>query len=392
MKLNSDAMSQFKRSYQWVFYLAVFLLSLYLAQLLLMGTLFWFYAALPDNWAAPLLPGGALALAIIFAALLRFSFRCPVWNTGLRGWIENTPWTPDRRLPFGPVTLTRNELSILGVCALLAGYFFQNVYPVLLYVAPYCGMMTFANLRTRSFGSVYATVLLTSLIPLTTSSQWMTMALIAAAYFSCCRGYENALRRFPWDASVDREFRLIPASSAALCEYWPLVNRGRQGSLEPQISWKHVWGISLVCAWLAAEMTYLCSITANGGDATELHDAAIGTTIFFALVVACARLLIYGSLYAPISVVGRIATGRLRIPGYDQVFRAPMLILGSGVLIPAVLLSIKVYPEVVVFLTVFTTLALAMGMRPTLAEWVFTGEYRMSNNRPGLPKEWVQTA
>jgi hypothetical protein len=86
----------------------------------------------------------------------------------------------------------------------------------------------------------------------------------------------------------------------------------------------------------------------------------------------------YCNGYAPpINIWGRLTTGRLIIPGYDQVVLAPFAVLAVGIAAWYVPLWLEFNP-------IFATpIALAMmwwiiwGMPPSLRQWRLTGNHRI---------------
>jgi hypothetical protein len=92
------------------------------------------------------------------------------------------------------------------------------------------------------------------------------------------------------------------------------------------------------------------------------------------------RLLVYldGSA-APISLLGRLATGRLVIRGYDSVFAAPLLALWAGVGVPIVLLSFGVGPMEAGSAALALSVLLALKVGPNLREWRLAGGQRLTS-------------
>jgi hypothetical protein len=101
--------------------------------------------------------------------------------------------------------------------------------------------------------------------------------------------------------------------------------------------------------------------------------------VFLLQALFFGRLLLYCIGYSPpISLRGRIRTFRWIIPGYDQVFVAPLLTLLVGGVLPLVL-SRQGLDEILV-MPLCATLALlaTLTVPPSLFQWRLTGHHRMT--------------
>jgi hypothetical protein len=101
------------------------------------------------------------------------------------------------------------------------------------------------------------------------------------------------------------------------------------------------------------------------------------------LAVGCViRLCDYCIGYwPPISLMGRLVHGRWIIPGYDQVFVAPLLSLLVAVAAWFVPMWTGLPRLMVTPVAVTLTWWILFGMGPTLRTWRLTGNHRMS---PGI--------
>src|SRR5262249_12037823 len=90
------------------------------------------------------------------------------------------------------------------------------------------------------------------------------------------------------------------------------------------------------------------------------------------------RLSLYLSGYLPpISIWGRLTTGRWIIPGYDKVFVAPLLAVGLAAWMSTEILNRNLDPRVYVPMVTFVFLAIFLGMGPSLKAWRLTGNHRI---------------
>ncbi len=95
--------------------------------------------------------------------------------------------------------------------------------------------------------------------------------------------------------------------------------------------------------------------------------------LFVCIFVPLFRLSTYATLYrAPISILGRICTGRWIIPGYDVCSVGPFLSLVGAIAVYA-LTPREISPS----LAITTSLLLALITPPGLAQWRLTGKHRI---------------
>ena len=80
----------------------------------------------------------------------------------------------------------------------------------------------------------------------------------------------------------------------------------------------------------------------------------------------------------PISLLGRVATGRLILPGYDKIFIAPVCAAGLALVMANVHSPIFTMPAWAGITSGFVSAVLLAG-GPTLADWKLTGEYRINS-------------
>lgn len=122
--------------------------------------------------------------------------------------------------------------------------------------------------------------------------------------------------------------------------------------------------------------------------ATEIQDLALriamGGLLFANLVigvVAIGRLGIYlnGGHLPPISLWGRLRTGRLIIPKYDAVFLAPLVALLAGFAVFLIGVSLGINPLYFGPVEVIITLMILLIMGPKLKEWQLTAPCRIAN-------------
>jgi hypothetical protein len=111
--------------------------------------------------------------------------------------------------------------------------------------------------------------------------------------------------------------------------------------------------------------------------------------IWVILIVVRAFTYLVGHL-PPISIMGRIATRRWILPGYDVMFIAPLVALFVALALPKLLLLIGVAPLVAFPFSTAVIVWVCFGMRPTIVEWHYTGHFRIPNESLGKRQQFVR--
>jgi hypothetical protein len=120
-------------------------------------------------------------------------------------------------------------------------------------------------------------------------------------------------------------------------------------------------------------------------EGPDKFEAAPIICTFLMLPSIGGRLLIYLNGYAPpISFRGRIVTGRWIIPGYDQVFVAPLLALIAGSWLPKVLINRGFGFVEANTISLIWVYFLILILGPSLKTWRLTGNHRIM--APAAPK------
>jgi hypothetical protein len=89
----------------------------------------------------------------------------------------------------------------------------------------------------------------------------------------------------------------------------------------------------------------------------------------------------------PISILGRIATGRLIIPGYDVVFIAPLLMTIAASVIPRSLIALGVTPAAAMGAGAASAIFLGIKLPPSRRRWWLTAPHRIT---PSLRSQQLQ--
>ncbi|HUG89574.1 MAG TPA: hypothetical protein VML55_01990 [Planctomycetaceae bacterium] len=79
----------------------------------------------------------------------------------------------------------------------------------------------------------------------------------------------------------------------------------------------------------------------------------------------------------PISLRGRVGTGRLIVPGYDRVLLAPAVAALAGAGIPFAFRMAGWDLQIGLAISTAATLLAILSLGPTLEEWRLTGNHRI---------------
>jgi hypothetical protein len=132
-------------------------------------------------------------------------------------------------------------------------------------------------------------------------------------------------------------------------------------------------GLAFAVGWLMFCAAY------HFRELPEIKEFPQMASAYIVMPAVIGRLWIYLYGYVPpISVFGRIATGRLVIPGYDVVLVAPLTIgLVAGVL-PRTLSAIGIAPLIAYPLAASVVTWLALALPPRREDWQLTGHHRIA--------------
>lgn len=310
----------------------------------------------------------------------------PFYRPRYREWLRSVAWDPSKPLPLGPPTLViQDGIVLLALAALGGDWEWGLVYGAAM-LAGWSALLVAANYGAGLDALALLGAL--TLLPLMLAEfyPWLG-AMTLPAYLIAAAGVKPGLRMFPWErmprwealnaSKVEREGRPT--------DLWPLVRTFHSGSVPIEFALSHalLWATFLGAA--AATLTVAIEMDEIARGHRYLRDASGMTTAVrcICLLLGMFRVLTYASYCRPpISLAGRIATGRLIIPGYDQIFVAPLLVLLIGFGGPVILWHWGASDPLAIGITLFAMVAIAFGMGPNLGRWHLTGENRIVGRRP----------
>jgi hypothetical protein len=142
-------------------------------------------------------------------------------------------------------------------------------------------------------------------------------------------------------------------------------------------------------AILAGWWIYVLFTVFSVGSQPEMAHAMMNNISVFSAMGAVFRLIRYINRYwPPINLRGRVTTGQIIIPGYDQVFIAPLLMIAIAYFLPRFCLPYMPV-SVVGAITVAGVIGVGLNLGPTFRRWQLTGHHRIFAGlvrEPPVPK------
>jgi hypothetical protein len=328
-----------------------------------------------------------LLIGSFIAGALRVALFHPRFSSRYANWLAGTPWHAGRDLPLGPVKFVPEDLLYV-VPLMVLSVADANVFawvPLCGYVLGYC-MLCIASVRDPSARWFALGLFLLASFPLLWYRQVAVLyAALAVATVIAHVGLEISLRHFPWDLGDSmRDLKKRPRAGLS----WPF---DRLAPFEPPTPISPAMGFAtaaIIGWWIYVLLASLIQVSGDLG--LMLANLMVSNHLpVICVVFAFLRWIAYCGLYwPPISLWGRVRTGRLIIPGYDYVFITPLLMCGVSLLLPRLLLP-HLSPAVVGGTTAAFAAALFFNGGPTIRSWRLTGHHRLvagGRREPVAPK------
>jgi hypothetical protein len=313
-----------------------------------------------------------MSIALVFYALSRVTRYSPLLVGRYGTWLANTPWRPGMPLPLGPSTLVWEDLAPLGTAVAIAIYASGPsawLAPFTTFVVVYSLVNLVPFGRARQSTSFYLFGFAWPLVLLTWLNTPLAMSIVALILLATEVGIRHALRTFPGQSRQWAEEKRLDKLRTA--GRWPL---GPQPA-EVAIPLSHGLLIPACVGWIT-----FCVMATDDRCATWSHDMSFGLlfVILASVVIALTRWAVYcGRYFPPISIWGRVRTGRWIIPGYDVALIAPLLTLFTAIVLPLALRAIGVMPAATYPVSIAAVLTIAFNAPPTFRRWSLTGHHRI---------------
>lgn len=314
--------------------------------------------------------------AVVGYGLFRVAAFHPWYRKDYRGWLEQTCWSVIKPLPLGPVHLAVQDVLAVALLTFLLGD-----GPVSRHFAPFAFLLAYLGglvLSTWMVGLVWTSFVLAAglgLAVLLAKEGGFSLAWLAILYPIALAGLRGSLALFPWDTGQ-------PAYQTDLVLESPQERQQRTlgwpfDYLDPRrhdyrIGYRDAILISLLAGWWAYVLGFHLPMPARPNVPLIAFMAALSIAFPGRLIRYC---LAY---WPPISLWGRICTGRWIIPRYDQVFVAPFTALVVGAALSGLLIGLRLPQDAALSISVSAVLIIALTMGPSLSEWQLTGLHRMN--------------
>jgi hypothetical protein len=313
-----------------------------------------------------------LKLAILVLACGCFGFAKWNFHPYRRGtyaeWLRTTPWTRRLRLPLGPTYLGWIDWIKLAALAALGWWDLQldPAWIAVTFGVPYFFVGAFALAGSSKVEAAALALGLGWLILVAPNASAMA-AILAVMYLIFYLGLAEYLDSLPWDEPERAAAAKLKLASSV---GWPFDKLG-PGRKFSKATWASVFTWAGLIAWL-----FYC--VGTGLERLKGSDPALGAGFaglfaFFAAMIRWA--FYYDNCHPPLSLSGRVATGRWIIPGYDHIFLPPLAILASATFIILYVNVIGASPSLVLAATVGTSILIARGAGPSMSRWRLTGDY-----------------
>jgi hypothetical protein len=315
----------------------------------------------PEVWAMLLrIHLTILCFSMGLYGLVRATCFHPAVQRGYRAWLRTSAWHPGMKLPLGPATLVWWDGIVLLAGAALAWWHLQQslFLPLLTFGCAYVGCSLLPLAETFSWGA-YMSAFGLAFVARCIDQPKIAVPIAAVLLLFTEYALRTSLRRFPWE-------RERPAD--------PLTRRGGLAIIPPDtkpLIPAHLAfaGSALLGAWLWAILSL------NDLRARPLEVSLI--LCWLAMLGLLVRFGIYcGKFQPPLTLLGRLWTGRLIIAGYDYVMLAPALAVPLAILVPLALGAVGVSVALSVASTAAASLAVLLVAPPGLRHWQLTGMHR----------------
>lgn len=296
----------------------------------------------------------------------------PFYSRKYREWLCLTPWSIEKPLPRGPIHLIWADLITLVPLTFLAysNFSIAALVPLIVFLSVYLVMICITFVAERAS----LVVLCLFLVPFTFypyANRYFAVLVLILLYIICWVGLYQFLRGFPWNTRYWKADTVKELREQAIRQRligWPFeyLNVYRT----PSISISGAFILSLLLIWWLHVTQWFF-----------IDPHLVKFFFMFVLNVALFRALAYGGIHRPpISLLGRVFTGRLIIPRYDKIFVAPICILLAGIALPLGLLKMNYRGAWIFELSFFLIFFLALSLPPSLREWRLTGAHRVSRH------------
>jgi hypothetical protein len=313
-----------------------------------------------------------LAAAMVYAGFRAVYFN-PIENRRYGAWLAYSAWDSSKPMPLGPMELAWQDVAIVVLLTLLFP-------PVVLsraavptaFLLVYCVGSAYSQARSGIYWSSYGVSFLAGCFIIAIFSPWARLAIAAAMYGACWLERRWLLGRFPFEGERGEpllsSWRMDERSTTLGWPMPPVEDLGWRW-----IRHRDAALVGAMTAWLIFCATY------HFRELPEFDEGIRRVLYYVVAITVVARLWIYLFGYPPpISLFGRIATGRFIIPKYDVVFVAPLAAAVIALLFNDLATRAEIAPLVATPIACGVVTWLALALPPRRIEWIYTGGHRVA--------------
>lgn len=339
-------------------------LSIYFVfDLIALGLSWFFQVPIPPDFRRVLQQpqGWMLKIFLVYMGLARVFGPHPEGKPKYRNWLKTTPWHPGMPLPLGPITLNFYDLVLLAV----TGFMFTKLgmhaeLAILLFGVAYTIAVMLKLLSTGpariDYLLSFGLLLMVWVLPDVRLAALIVVAMYPIEHWAI----RHSLKSFPWEPQDEKH--VVPLG-------WTFSRLGP----EPVKIRVPVFDAFIVALLFGGSVYVTLS-----KSVPDVRQGVEGCLVFAGFFAALIRFGVYcGGNSNPLGIRARIATGRLIIPGFDQILVAPMLI--AALLFAGLVLGSQrsFQPAEAGALAAVVVLVL-FGMGPSLRRFRLTGAYNIS--------------
>jgi hypothetical protein len=322
-----------------------------------------------------------LGFATVCYAVWRALGYHPLFRPWYRAWLAATPWTSRKPLPLGPIHLVAQDVVLVGSATLVAwlGGDSWALFIPQLFLAIYLAFLAQSLFGTGCWPWGYAVAFGMGAVVWLWRSQPACLIVEGLTYTVAYLGLRQSLARFPWGMDWGRFFGALgvhvrPEQRGTHALGWPFGRLApRTSEFQIRIPLHHAVLTSLLVGW------WLFAIISSVPRAQDRENGLLLVLGAVTLGAALIRVGVYCDGYAPpISLIGRLVTGCWIIPGYDQVFVAPVLTAAAGAVFSIVPSLLELDPLFCHPVALAVVLFLSLGLGPSLSAWRLTGNHRIA--------------
>jgi len=333
-------------------------------------------------------------LGAVSFALFRLTRFHPAFHPRYAAWLRSSPWTWNRPLPLGPILLVWQDVFVIAVLAGVAWCVHATAaFVPITFGLSYLIGLNIAMAVTRTWLPCLLMAFLWPALFLTQDKDFPTGCIVAGLVIVAWAGTRFSLRTFPWSRNelesmrdsapnlakslASAEIRLPGSEKSVWAQVsnlgWPF------NALSPKAKYYSIPRLASISLSLLLGWWVYCVTVAFE---SSIVPAAI---LFFAIFAAFIRLVLYcNGLRTPFNIWGRLATGRLIIPGFDRVFVTPLTAIGIAIAGGVVISHFDPSSPAIGAGLLALILYILLEGGPTMREWRLTGSHE---HRPPTLRE-----